>query len=176
MKKCFLYPLLVVFTFIGSYGLFACRSVKKSRSSTDSTIVRLAEQSQSWQSESIQEIVIDSDDLSFVTPGSPLLSLPYLSPGQSTHVLEKLGILRIDSSQVKMGPQGNGRTGTRITIRTIGRQFSQQSSQLKEEKQGHSYQLDKSIKSDASQLLTISLITIVVLLVIIILYKSKHPD
>lgn len=175
MKKCFVYLLLAVLSFLSAYGLFACRSVKKSRSSADSTIVRSAGQSQSWQTESVQEIVIESDDLSFVQPGQALPPLYNMTGPVPTGLKKKLGLWGPDSNQVKARPPST-KKGTRLIFRKVTRQSSELRSELHEHKQVSADLVAKSRQPTASSTLSIVLAVVVIIIVGAILYRSKRGD
>lgn len=184
MKKCFVYLLLAA---LSCYGLFACRSFKKSKSTADSTVTRSAFQKEAWQSQSATEIVIEADDLSLVQPG---LSLPAIlgratsgmSADQPGTLLEKLGFATMDSNQVKTWPNvarppSPKKGQIRLTVRKLSRQSSTHQSQQVEEKQVSSSGMVKTRDpSEWGRRLSYLLVFIVVAIVAAILYQSKTSD
>lgn len=176
MKQYFGYLLLAVLCFLSTYGLFACRTFKKAKSSADSTVSRNVVQQELWRAEDIEELVIETDDLSFAQPPSSLPAISGIVPFRQVSILEKIGLGGSANNKVEMGTPGKKNARARLTFRKISRQSSQQSSQLHEEKDVRTTHLDKVREPNANGLLSISLITIVVLVVAIILYKSKRPD
>lgn len=176
MKKFIAFLLLAVLTVLCSYGLFACRSFKKSRSTADSTVTRSVEQKQAWQAETIQELVIETDDFSFVQPSLPLPSILGLSGQEPAGLLEKLGFVKPDSNLVKARPPSKKKGGARLILRKITRQSSKQSSELHEEKQVSAAETSKSREPANPWLPSIFLIIIALLIIFTILFKSKRPD
>ncbi|SEI39366.1 hypothetical protein SAMN05216327_101189 [Dyadobacter sp. SG02] len=176
MKKFFVYLLLAVLSFLSSYGLFACRSFKKSRASADSTVTRSVEQKQAWQGESIQELVIETDDLSLIQSGAPLSPILDIAPHATVGILEKLGFIQVDSNQVKTRPPNKMKGSARVTFRKVIRGSSQQSNQLREQKDVSTAQNEKERQSNVTGLLLIGGLSLVVIIAIIILFKFNHPD
>ncbi|SDE20413.1 hypothetical protein SAMN04487996_10431 [Dyadobacter soli] len=175
MKKCFVYLLLAALSFLSCYGLFACRSFKKGKLSADSTIVRNVEEQNAWRDETIQEIVIESDELPFIQSGAPLSSLLGLiqrAPGLSEKDLrEHPTLVRSNlNSPIKK------KVAAKVAFRQITRHSSQQFIRQNEEKHVKEDRLEKERKPNATGLLSIGLITVGMLIIIIILLKSNHSN
>lgn len=168
MKKLFVHLLLAALTFLSCYGLFACRTIKKDRNHADSTATRFEQQKRAWESQSMQEVVIETDDLAFIQPG---LSLPAIlgltSEVPNTFVWPDTGGL------VGKKAPPNRRGFARITIRSTAKAAGTKTQSSAEYKQVSTSARITSKEPGRWSWESIALVIVGVLVIAFILNRSK---
>lgn len=184
IRKIIALILFSALVLLSSFGIFSCRSLKKTSAKADSTVTRSEQSSLVWESETVTEINLTPGELLPYLHGDSLDLLPgvFVKPiEQSKSWFAKLGLTGKKSKMSKKSGSKPVETPlisapSRVIFKKTERQSGHVEQKKNEDKQVKTSETTKTKESNASRTIAICLAVFSALLVIIILYLSKKRD